>query len=232
MVGSPGELSAAGAVAGADTDGLNYVDDYNIGSDDRDTSHDSDHMPLRGSRCSLTNGGGVASSGYQSLNYSTSNSSSPVETNQIQKKNKYQISSNGSASMKLSLKSTTVDQCNGSPPALAISNPLYCMQTVPLIKQRAPCYSLPDIQQELLSTSSTVVAVNGSADSSFDDQTPSNCVASSTNMKNNHHQWHRGSSVAVANQKQFGPKSIRVRNLHKFYFAFCSYLFSLFTAFA
>lgn len=170
-------------------------------------SHDSDHIPLRGSQGSLTNG--PISSGYQSLNYSTSNSSSPVEANQTQKKSYHHVTStNGHVK---TLKPVTngnnhhSSHSQQSPPALAISNPLYCLQTVPLLKQqKATCYSLPDIQQEINNPSSMS---NGGTESIFDDH---NRLLTPNGSKPNQHHWHRGSSAAVAIQKQFGPRSTRV----------------------
>lgn len=107
------------------------------------------HSPNGGGGATV--GNGATSSGYQSLNYSTSNSSSPVDSSS---------SSTGTSSQSSTATKQRKDDAGMQKRAapLAIANPLYSMQTVPLIQQKAPSYSLPDIhhQAPLLSSSDIV----------------------------------------------------------------------------
>lgn len=102
--------------------------------------HDScspeEHLhQMHGSQSSLVNG--PISSGYQSLNYSTSNSSSPVE-NIDGREHKTTVH-----------QQQTKNKTTALPPfPLSIANPMYSLQMVPMIlkEKSASTFSLPDIQ--------------------------------------------------------------------------------------
>uniref|UniRef100_A0A915KI36 Uncharacterized protein n=1 Tax=Romanomermis culicivorax TaxID=13658 RepID=A0A915KI36_ROMCU len=141
-------VTAASAVVGALTDGFSFADEnlastatplvdlsivaatssetVPLGVNQLNSSHNSLNQPAS------------SSSGYHSLTYSTSNSSSPVET----------LKNRDDENKKLA--ATKEPCCSKNGDELAVDNPLYGLQTVPLAKHKVSgrkfCRSLPDIQ--------------------------------------------------------------------------------------